>query len=67
LASGRELPQIGVELAIRFRGAPPDCGGGNTASAMLRGDAAPGLVLYDVYCNDQLATGGSSPGLIIDP
>ena len=40
---------------------------GNTASAMLRGDAPPGLVLYDLYCNDQLATGGSSPGLIIDP
>ncbi len=40
---------------------------GNTASAIVRGDAAPGLVLYDLYCNDQLATGGSSPGIIIDP
>jgi hypothetical protein len=40
---------------------------GNTASAILRDDAPPGLVLYDLYCNDQLATGGSSPGLIIDP
>jgi hypothetical protein len=40
---------------------------GDTATATLRGDAAPGLQLYDVYCNDQLATGGSSPGVIIDP
>jgi len=40
---------------------------GDTATATLRGDAPPGLVLYDVYCNDQLATGGSSPGIIIDP
>ena len=40
---------------------------GDTATATLRSDAAPGLQLYDVYCNDQLATGGSSPGVIIDP
>jgi hypothetical protein len=40
---------------------------GNTATATVRGDAAPGLVLYDVYVNDQIATGGSSPGVIIDP
>lgn len=40
---------------------------GGTASARVRGDAAPGLVLYDVYVDDQLATGGSSPGIIIDP
>jgi hypothetical protein len=40
---------------------------GNTATATVRGDAAPGLVLYDVYCNGELATGGSSPGIIIDP
>ena len=40
---------------------------GDTATATIRGDAAPGLVLYDVYVNDQLATGGSSPGVIIDP
>jgi hypothetical protein len=40
---------------------------GDTATATLRGNAPPGLVLYDVYCNDQLATGGSSPGIIIDP
>jgi hypothetical protein len=40
---------------------------GDTASATVRVDAPPGLVLYDVYVNDQLATGGSSPGVIIDP
>ena len=40
---------------------------GDTATATVRGNAAPGLVLYDVYVNDQLATGGSSPGVIIDP
>jgi len=40
---------------------------GDNASATVRGDALPGLVLYDVYVNDQLATGGSSPGVIIDP
>lgn len=40
---------------------------GDSASAIVRGDAMPGLVLYDVYVNDQLATGGSSPGVIIDP
>ena len=40
---------------------------GDTASATLKGEITPGLYLYDAYCNDQLATGGSSPGLIIDP
>ncbi len=40
---------------------------GNTATATVRSDAAPGLQLYDAYVNDQLATGGSSPGVIIDP
>jgi hypothetical protein len=40
---------------------------GDNASATIRGDAAPGLVLYDVYVDGQLATGGSSPGVIIDP
>jgi hypothetical protein len=40
---------------------------GDTATATVRVDAAPGLQLYDLYCNDQLATGGSAPGIIIDP
>ena len=40
---------------------------GDTATATVRADAAPGLVLYDLYCDGQLATGGSSPGVIIDP
>jgi len=40
---------------------------GNTATATVRSDAAPGSQLYDAYVNDQLATGGSSPGVIIDP
>jgi hypothetical protein len=40
---------------------------GNTASATVKGDAVPGLVLYDVYVDGQLAIGGSSPGVIIDP
>jgi hypothetical protein len=40
---------------------------GKTASATVKDFAAPGLVLYDVYCDGQLATGGSSPGIIIDP
>jgi hypothetical protein len=39
---------------------------GNTASATLKEDAEPGLVLYEAYCNDQLAIGGSAPGVIID-
>ena len=39
---------------------------GDTLSATVRGDATPGLYFYDVYVNDQLATGGSSPGVIID-
>src|SRR5260370_34029766 len=40
---------------------------GDTATATLRGDAPPAVVFDDVYCTDQLATGGSSPGIIIDP
>src|SRR5437667_7692745 len=40
---------------------------GDVASAILKSDITPGLYFYDAYCNDQLATGGSSPGLIIDP
>jgi hypothetical protein len=39
---------------------------GDTAYATVSDDAAPGLFLYEAYCNDQLATGGSAPGVIID-
>jgi hypothetical protein len=37
------------------------------ASATLKIDIEPGLYFYEAYCNGQLATGGSSPGLIVDP
>jgi hypothetical protein len=40
---------------------------GNTVSATLSADAAAGPYFYEAYCNDQLALGGSSPVLIIDP
>src|ERR1700686_464411 len=40
---------------------------GNSASATLKDDIVPGLYLYEAYCNGQLATGGSAPGLIVDP
>lgn len=40
---------------------------GNTVSATLSEDAAAGPYFYEAYCNDQLALGGSSPVLIIDP
>jgi len=39
----------------------------DTVSATLRGDIEPGLYLYEAYVNGQLATGGSSPGVIVDP
>lgn len=40
---------------------------GDTASATLNQDAPAGPFAYEVYCNDQLAIGGSSPIIIIDP
>jgi hypothetical protein len=40
---------------------------GQSASANLKDDIAPGLYLYEAYVNGQLATGGSAPGLIVDP
>jgi hypothetical protein len=40
---------------------------GQSASASLKDDIAPGLYLYEAYVNGQLATGGSAPGLIVDP
>ncbi len=40
---------------------------GDLASAILKSDITPGLYFYDAYCNGQIATGGSSPGLIVDP
>lgn len=39
---------------------------GDTAYATVSDEAEPGLFLYEAYCNDQLATGGSAPGVIID-
>ncbi len=36
-------------------------------SATVRKDAPDGLQFYEAYVNGTLATGGSSPGLIIDP
>jgi hypothetical protein len=40
---------------------------GNTVSTTLRDDAPSGPYAYEVYCNDRLAIGGSSPIIIIDP
>lgn len=40
---------------------------GSSASAILKEDVVAGLYFYEAYCNGQLATGGSSPGLIVDP
>lgn len=40
---------------------------GDTVSASVKIDVAPGLYLYEAYVNGQLATGGSSPGVIVDP
>ncbi len=40
---------------------------GNAVSATVCADAAAGPYLYEAYCNGQLAIGGSSPILIIDP
>jgi hypothetical protein len=39
---------------------------GDTAYSTVSEDAEAGLFLYEAYCNDQLATGGSAPGVIID-
>ena len=39
---------------------------GDTATATIRDDAPHGLFFYEAYCNGQLATGGSSPGVIVD-
>jgi hypothetical protein len=36
-------------------------------SARVREDAPIGLRYYEAYVNGALATGGSSPGLIVDP
>lgn len=40
---------------------------GDTAYSVVSQRAAPGLYLYEAYVDGQLATGGSSPGVIIDP
>jgi|SRR5581483_6986143 len=40
---------------------------GNTAWSQIRDDAVPGLYYYEAYVDGQLVTGGSSPGVIIDP
>ena len=40
---------------------------GNTATALVRPSAPPGLHFYEAYVDGQLAIGGSSPGVIIDP
>jgi hypothetical protein len=36
-------------------------------SARVKPDAPVGLRYYEAYVNGSLATGGSSPGLIVDP
>jgi hypothetical protein len=58
-----------LELALPDAFCPPlqVVVNGDTASATLREDASAGAYAYEAYCNDQLATGGSSPIVIIDP
>ena len=41
--------------------------GVNTVSATVLAEGPSGPYLYEAYCNGQLALGGSSPVLIIDP
>lgn len=52
------LPNVFENLSSSGRG---------EASARIKNDAPSGLYLYEAYCNGQLATGGSSPSVIIDP
>jgi hypothetical protein len=40
---------------------------GKVSVRVKKDGVASGLYLYEAYCNGQLATGGSSPGMIIDP
>jgi hypothetical protein len=40
---------------------------GNTVTATVKADAQPGLHFYEAFVDKQLAIGGSSPGVIIDP
>ncbi|HEV2696655.1 MAG TPA: hypothetical protein VGU90_01595 [Terriglobales bacterium] len=40
---------------------------GNTATAFVKMAAPPGVHFYEAYVDGQLAIGGSSPGVIIDP
>ncbi len=41
--------------------------GAEPAYATVNPQAAQGLYLYEAYVDGQLATGGSAPGVIIDP
>ncbi len=41
--------------------------GTDTVEATVRRDAPKGYYEYEAYCNGQLAIGGSSPGVIVDP
>jgi len=40
---------------------------GDTAQATVKQNAPPGLHSYEAYVDGQLAIGGSSPGVIVDP
>lgn len=52
------LPDVFESLTTSARG---------VASARVKSDAPSGLYAYEAYCDGQLATGGSSPSVIIDP
>ena len=61
------VPEADLELFLPEVFEPSHVKGKGQATAAVRPDATPGYYLYEAYCDGELATGGSSPGMIVDP
>ena len=59
--------KLELDLPDIFEGPRQIVTNGQIATAILKDNIAAGLYLYEAYVNGQLATGGSAPGLIVDP
>ncbi len=63
----KSVPSADMELFLPDVFEPEHVKGNGEVSARVKDKAPNGFVLYEAFCDGQLATGGSSPGMIVDP
>ena len=62
----RTVPRVKLEVYLPEAFTESHVQGNGSVTADLKRNVDLGHFLYEVFCDGQLATGGSSPGVIVD-